>query len=573
MRPLTRLLLALALALPGTAGWVPAAPGPLEVLDVPLGAEAIAFASHRWQGRPAVSVVTRTAPQQGPARQTLHLVTADAAGAREVGRWALPERARHVEPLALPGGAGGWLVLAAGRWLLAQVQGDALRLVELCACRTVYAGGGAPDPERHRFVHDLDGDGIHEVLLPFLTHLEAYRVTPFFLALEPLWRARWLPAGTPLPALEGGGRSPRVPPFAVGDVDGTGGAELIIRDDKRLLIAALPEPAPARLRLDARKQRLLSATAGADPPPEALLQALRRLDGRDFASAAALLNALNQRTTPAEMGAWGPFLPAVLRVARDRIAVSTPYVVPLPALPDPGEDDRMLVLGQQDMDGDGVLDLLHAHLQDYGSVLNQQNLLRWYRGEVEDGRLRFAKPTTALRSDAGSFAELFEPQVSGLPPLALLMATTEVSFGSIMSALATQRVTLTASIYPWRHGALRGRPTDRRELTYHDLKADGRRAMFLFADLNGDGWRDYVLNLEQGLLNVYLSAEAAPVLNREAFRQGGLRLPSKPERVLVTDLDQDDREDLVLRYREKYHGALGRSLRIVRLPPKREAAY
>ena len=224
------------------------------------------------------------------------------------------------------------------------------------------------------------------------------------------------------------------------------------------------------------------------------------------------------------------------------------------------KDTRLLVQGITGREG-----IFHsAKMLDYGSVLSQHNELRWYRGRVEGGRLAFAPPSDALRSDSGSFAELVRPRPDNAPPLALLMASTEVSLGNIMKALASQSVTLQARVLPFRRGALGEQAVASNQFTYSELRAPGRRAMFLFADLNGDGWRDYLLNLLPDELSVYLSTGGPPGLQQPAFVQQGLPLPSRPEHVLIADLDGDGREELVLRFREKFHGALGTRLRALR---------
>lgn len=556
------LLAALVAGLPRT----PAAAEVLRALDAPLGAETHRFELTRWRGRPAVSAFTIGRPASGPEERAVQIVVLDGEGWRSAGRWALPAGTRWVEPLRLPDDVTGWLLLVGTQWQLALPQEGALAAQPLCPCSTVFSHGGAPDPERHRFVHDLDGDGVDEVVLPYSGHLEAYRITPLFLAPEPIWRAQWHPDGTPLPRAQESGQGFVLPAFAFRDVEGDGRLDLLVEGRAEVTVAPLPPPPGGTgYALDASRRILLQRRGLEQPVPATLMEALRRLGDRRFDSAAAFLAALGQPATPQQQAEWAPHLLRVLTLARSAVPVHRPYTVPLEGLGNFAEDDRALLLGQTDMDGDGVLDVLHAKLVNTDSKLNQENELRWYRGRLDGGRLTFAPPAEALKSDAGSFAELARPRVDGSAPLALLMATTEVSFGSIMKALASQSVTLQARIFLWQRGALIPQPVAANEFTYGDLRADGRRAMFLFADLDGDGWRDYLLNLRRGELSVYLSANGPPALDKPAVVQGGLPLPAKPERVLIADLDGDGREELVLRFEVKHVGDLGTKLRLLRL--------
>jgi len=555
------LLLLIAL-LTASAVW---GQGPLQVEDVELGGETLQFAAHPWQGRPAVSAFTRREIPQSAPQLVVHEVVLDETGWHEVGRWLLPDGTRYVEPMVLPGGASGWRLLVGTQWQIAQADGAKLALHPMCACDTIYSHGGAPDPDEQHFVYDLDGDGIDEVVLPYSSYLEAYRIVPQALAPEPLWRIRWHPDGTPLTRAKPAEHGFVLPDFSFPDVAGNGQRDLLVVERDRVLVAPLPAPTVSGgYGLDDGRRALLARRSQGTPLPASLSYALHRIGDRRFDTAAAFLAALAQSVPGTETSDWAPHLLGLLALARSELPVVQPYAVPITGLGTFADDDREMVLGRTDMDGDGVLDLLHAKLIHYGSVFSQQNELRWYRGHIEGGRLAFAPPTEALRSDAGSFAELVRPRREGTPPLALLMATTNVNLGSIMKALASQSVTLQARILPWQAGALAQAPQAANEFTYHELKASGRRAMFLFADLNGDGWRDYLLNLYADSLSVFLSTDGPPGLAKPSFVQRGLTLSSRPERVLIADLAGDGHEEIVLRYRKDYHPKLATKLRVIR---------
>ena len=544
----------------------PAAAPVLVADDIDLRGEAIQMALHTWLGRPAVSVVTRRQAEGAAQVLVLHVVSRTSQGLLEAARWPLPEHTRYVEPLRLPGGEEGWLALVGSQWQIAHPRGEALIFQPICRCDTVYTHGGSPDATKSRFVYDLNGDGIDEVVLPYSAHLEGYRLVAGLLAAAPLWRVHWNSDKTPLRRHEEAQGGFHIPEFAFRDVEGDGQMELLIYGQDHLRIAALPPAGEAsQFGLDARKKAFLRRSHPKQPFPEDLQYALARISEQAFASAEAFLDILFRIGNPEEPAKWSPHLMTVLRVARHSLPIRAPYTTPLPGLAEIGEDDRVEILAAADMDGDRTLDLLHSMLLDYGSIFSQENQLRWYRGRLHEGRLAFGEPAYSLTSDAGSFAQLIYPRTNQSPPLALLLATTEVSLGSIMRALASKKVTLQLQIRTWADGALGQVPQSAAEFTYRDLKEKGRRAMILLADLNGDGFRDYVLNLRRNELTVYLSADAPSSLNAPSSVHPGLTLPSRPDRVLVADLDGDGREELILRYREKYHGALGRGLRVIRL--------
>lgn len=544
------------------------AQGRLQVSDVELGGETIQFAAHAWRGHPAVTALTRQAVQGAPPRMALHVVVLDAKGWHEAGHWALPPQTRYVEPLTLAGGTDAWLVLMGPQWQLATVHGAKLERHDLCVCDTIYSHGGAPDPRHARFVYDLDGDGADEVLLPYIGYLEAYRLIPGIPALEPLWRIYWHPDKTPLPREKNPQNGFILPHFTVVPIGPKGPLSLIVAERDRALVTPLPPlKATKGFAMDDTRRTLLARQAGADMPP-GLAEALRRLGDRHYGSASVFLHTLAQHSRPADLGTWSALMPDVLTLARSEVPVRLPYAVPLAGLGSFTAKDRAVILGTMDMDGDGVPDLLHAKLINTGSVLNQQDELRWYRGHIENGRLALTLSGKALKSDAGSFAEVVHLRTNDQLPLVLLKASTQVSLSAILKALATQTVTLHMSILPWRDGRLASQALSAHTFTYRSLRAKGRRAQFLFADLNGDGWRDAILNLDRGQLSVFLSHNGPPELNQATFVQSNLRLPSRPERVLVADLLGDGHEELVLRFRPDYAPKLATKLRLLRYVPQ-----
>lgn len=479
------------------------APG-LRVEEFALGADPLQVGTGSQAGRPFLYARAQKNLEGQPRIHFLYQLSHGGEQGWRQERWDLPELMSYVEPWPLPSGEIGWLGLREGGLYLGRVQADgsssALRWSELCECPTIFKAGGRPDFRQQRLLHDLDGDGVSEVLLPLPEHLAAYRILLGRQGhtMQPLWRAPWTLEGKPLEPIPAQNAGYPLPVFDVRSLGAKGGDSrraLVIRGDEHLLVAPLPP-----------------AVAGTAPSAEPL----------------------------------------------------TPYRVEFPTLGTVTAEDRLQLLALEDMDGDGLPDVLHAKMLNYGSVFSQQNELRWFRGALEDGKLTLIRQGPTQRYASGSFAELLWPTADGRPPLALLLATTEVTFGTVMKALATQRVTLNAQIFHWQSGGLGSQPVTQAEFTYHALREKGRRAMFLLADLDGDGRRDYVLNLQPTEISVYHALGRADDLAAAVpwLMLKGTPLPARPERVSVLDLDGDGREALWLWYEHRFqpetHHALWR---------------
>lgn len=563
---LHRALLA-ALCLPGLLAAGPLAAREFSHHGLDVGAEPRQVFVQPWQGARAIML---RAEDEGSGRMSLRLLTLTPDGLQQAQRWPLPEDTEFAEPVRLPGDETGWLLLVDGRWQLARAAGDALRLQPLCpGCRTVHAVR-RPDRYEDSLVRDVDGDGVDEIVLAFPEHLTVYRVHGPAMTAEPVASAAWRPDGSALPREDGNGRY-RVPPFTFGAL-GPGGAPAVrLEHPEELLVAPLPEldGDGGPLTLDGAALERSEARA----LPRDLQARLRALAPREFADAPALLRvvlgvdgddtAVDGATRTAWAGALGGALAALRGGAPEPVR---PYTVPFRGVGDVGAEDRRYLLGLEDMDGDGVPDALHATLRNAGEVLSQKNELRWYPGRVEDGRLRLAGPAYELKTDAGSFAALLHPRVDNAPPQALMVARAEVSMSSIWQALADKAVTVDISVLDFRRGGPADKARTGGEFTYEALREEGRRPMFLAADLNGDGHRDYILNLQADRLTGYLSAGGPPRLGRREFSTGGIRLPSRTEQVHVADLNGDGREELVLWFHpERSPGDTYRTIRVVGL--------
>ena len=540
--------------------------GTLTLQETALPGAPVQVAPILWFGGPALSIVAREGARKEKRGLSLRVLLLDPDGFSEVASWPLPKKTRYVEPLRLPGGGAGWLVLSSGKWDIAFTRkGKLLQWRPLCTCRTIYSHGGAPHKFKHRFVYDLNGDGVDEVVLPYTSYLEAYRLVPSYLAPEPIWRVYWNRAKRPL-ARAGKGRGFVLPEFEVREELAPGQRGLVFKEGDGLLVAHLPKLVEeATFSLDDRKKALLLRSDTFKAWPESLQRTIRILGGSTQRGPKAFLDSLIRRSGTAKQEDWAPHLGSVLQMARSSLPVQPLYPARFPGLgPFDEEDDRRLVLAMDDMDGDGVMDILHATLRDFGSVFSQSNHLLWYRGRFAGGKLGFAPPGRSFRTDAGSFAEVVTSRTDGRPPQALLLATTEVSFGSVMQALASSQVELNIKILPWSEGTLAANPATEAEFTFRNLKEKGRRPMFLSADLNGDGLRDYLLNPHADRLTIFLTRDGQAGLKSKPLVQPGVALPSKPEQVLITDLDQNGAEELVLWYREEHHGERARRIAILR---------
>lgn len=542
----------------------------LEALDVDLGGEPIRMdlvPRHpvKPDGPSDVAVVVSLA--QGK-RLGLRRVRLTSKGAVLIGQWTAPPGTSYAEPVNAPGLDTVWLALGKEGWRLGWLEGADLVWQDLCRCATATLPNGPGAPDVRNFARDMDGLPGDEILLPFPDYLGVYRLHTKPIALIPHARASWNSERAALPFAGGTHQLPR---FHLKAINAPGNTGLVRFKSDHILLARFVSRSEQKFRISAPVKAFLLDRAARKDWPVGPQNALAELPLGDYEDAEALLEVLagkDDESTRQATNAWTPWFPEMLTVLAPLPAGAPARPVALSGLGviDP-EEDRVRLMALTDMDGDGLLDLLHAKMINHGSVFKQKNQLRWYRGASRGERFEFAPPVRLIESDAGSFADVVILRTDPTPPLALLLATAEVSFSSVMKALTSREVTLSLRILPWRHGGVQGAAVAEGSFTYRELGEGGRRAMFLPVDLDGDGLRDFAANFGAEALSIFLRTAAGGALTAPTFTQGGLPLPSHPSRVLIADLDGDGREELVLRFQQKHHETLGRKLRIVRYRP------
>ncbi|MEE8396233.1 MAG: hypothetical protein V3S29_09275 [bacterium] len=513
-----------------------------------------------WQAKPALMAVFPSAAEPGsvPAAELL-LLRLKGGTLTPAARWPLPPDLRWVEPLRLRGGEEGWLALIGSRWYAGRPLGTGLSWKLLCACETLFSAGEGYLPFRARFAADLDGDGTSEVLLPHWRGLIAYRFDDRGGKLEAIWRVSWGIREKYNVNNDQLSVTLTLPRYQLEDVDGDGVRDFVMIESNRVYSARQPAPAPPGdspfYVLDGEKLGQLRRL----PLPPAFREALEAMEPGSYASPAEFVRALNAGpggspdASPADP-APANFAPAdlrrVLEVAREPVPVLFPRRVSLfPVAPGTGrEKNRIHTVG--DMDGDGVLDLIHMKQNDADNLLDQKNQLRWFQGQRRDGLLNFDRRPEVFFSEGPAFAELVFPSTNGAAGPALFLATTDVTLMAVIRAFTLGTVSLDVFVYPWRDGKLVTPPTQQGAFTFQlKSRKKNNRPMILLADLNGDGWREYLFNLDTDSLYAYAGAAEGARFGAAPMVKTQVALPQRPETIFVGDLDQDGREELVLWYR------------------------
>lgn len=522
----------------------------------------------QWQGRPALLVLSEPFGDREkgelPTRR-LSLFRLQGQSLREFAFWSVDEGLRWVEPLPGANPNGAWFGLNGSAWSIADAavpRGAPLSWTPICECPSVFSLGMSSLRMDTPFVADLEGDGGLAVLLPDTNGLTVYALDAQGATLRPLWRDGW-PPNERFEEVNGKLEARlSFPSYMIQDVNKDGVLDLLLQRGDTLESTIHPRrPFPEGreyFAFDATvRQRLRQS--GLSAPAQL---AVTELGDRGFDSRADAETALREIDAAALTE-----LEAILAAARSPLPVFFPRHTGLRLKEEDDQQDRELV-AIADMDGDRAPDVLELFSTDKGDPFNQKNQIRWYPGKSTASRYTLGEPAKTYFTEGLAFVELIRPNVRGDP--ALFLATMEVDVMALVKAIMLRRVTFEAYLYPWKDGALPQDATIKGDFTFSvELAEKGSRPMLLMADLDGDGRREFVFNLEQNKLFAFPSNPGNGRLGGTPIAQAELPLPKKAKEVLVADLEGSGREVLLVRYRGKAYSAKEqRTLRVVRWEDK-----
>jgi hypothetical protein len=202
----------------------------------------------------------------------------------------------------------------------------------------------------------------------------------------------------------------------------------------------------------------------------------------------------------------------------------------------------------EDVNHDGIFDLVVRFTKSSGA-LDRQNDYEIYLGAIESGKIVFQQDTTSLIQDEGTLTDLTFVDINGDKQLEALVSGFDIGVSQIIGALLSGSISQDVHLfYQNEQGRFspKNKITREVELSFSISKGRSGSPVVLFADVNGDGKKDWVLSDEQKAVNVYLAK------NYRNFERRATKfkttLPMMGRRVVSADLNQDGKDDLVMSY-------------------------
>lgn len=200
-----------------------------------------------------------------------------------------------------------------------------------------------------------------------------------------------------------------------------------------------------------------------------------------------------------------------------------------------------------DINNDGVVDLIVKNIKAEG-IFGWESEIEVYLGEISDGeRLAFDKnPSSTIRTEGFQF-DNERLDISGDGNQEFLVTSVDISIGAVIRALIARSVSVDVSIYKMDDGQFPAKPSIRKSISARFDFGSGDLFVpaVLGADVTGDGHKDLLVQKGEGSLLVYPGEQGKKIFAKKPIKLS-LALPASRTKFLVSDLDQDGRDELVL---------------------------
>ncbi len=259
------------------------------------------------------------------------------------------------------------------------------------------------------------------------------------------------------------------------------------------------------------------------------------------------------------------FQPDAQEAAERAPALQQDLQPPAPFEPGVPFDPPLQLIAAEDLNGDGLLDLVFTKTKAGDSDFNARTRTLIYYGRpgaAPAGVTFGAEPDQVFDSEGFSLPFLVDLNRDRRADLVLV--NVEVSFWTAIKALIARSVTAEAGFYLMSDKRQYPRQPDAtgKFSVKFSLGRTSHQPIALFGDFNGDGLPDLLLSVDKERLGVHFGRAKAfwPDRPDEIIED---KLPIRPERVRVTDLNGDGQDDLIFLYGRDDIRAMPETLRTV----------
>ena len=222
------------------------------------------------------------------------------------------------------------------------------------------------------------------------------------------------------------------------------------------------------------------------------------------------------------------------------------------------DDDNVqrLLDGVEDINGDGIADLIIQSIQGEG-IFGLESQYEFYRGlKGPDNRLKFEQSASSIISTGGIQLNNERLDLTGDGNQEIVVTSVDITIGTIIGALITRSASVDVSIYQMIDGTFPAKPSLKKQITVRFDFSTGELFIpaVLSGDVTGDGRQDLLVQKGLDTLLVYPGQAGSRLFAKSALKLE-MDLPRDRDGFVVSDLDGDGRDELIL-YIERDEGSV-----------------
>lgn len=218
----------------------------------------------------------------------------------------------------------------------------------------------------------------------------------------------------------------------------------------------------------------------------------------------------------------------------------------------------------RDINNDGVVDMVVKATQSSG-VLERVNDYQVYMGNLVNGVLRFEEQPSSVISAQGTLSGFELVDINHDNKYEVILSGFDIGLSQIIGALLSGGIDQDVYLFSMGDNDRFGRkPSVSKEVELSFSLSSGQTGspVVKLADVNGDQLKDLVLSDGTKKLKVYLATN-----NKRRFSKRSLKyrtqLPKDGSGITVDDLNNDGKDDLVIKYGRLDDAKLAQSIRLL----------
>jgi hypothetical protein len=231
---------------------------------------------------------------------------------------------------------------------------------------------------------------------------------------------------------------------------------------------------------------------------------------------------------------------------------------------DQSQLEHRMVETIEDINGDGISDLMVKQTQSSG-VLDRQNNYEIYYGRNYQGELKFnAKVDTRISAD-GTLSDLKIIDVNNDQRKEILVSSFDIGVSQIIGALMSGSIDQDVYLFALdQNDQFNLEPQFSEEVDLNFSLSSGRsgQPVILSADFDGDGRNEMLLSANEERLAIY-SGKAGEDMFESRTKRHHLLLPQDGAMLSTSDLNNDQRNEVIIRYGKQDNETIRRKLIIL----------